>query len=115
MKTRDGSWARVANLMLGGWLFVSAFLWDHSNGQRANAAIVGFLVFASALGAVTSAQLRLVNTALAMWLFVSTLALPGAGAGTQWNNALVALAVFLFSLVAPRRERRIILRVRKAA
>jgi hypothetical protein len=43
-------------------------------------------------------QVRFLNTALAVWLFVSAFALPGISRGTVWNNALVAIAVFVVSL-----------------
>jgi hypothetical protein len=110
MNKNDASWARVGNLVLGGWLLVSAFAWPHAPAQRVNAAIVGLLVFASALAAVTSAQMRHANTALGAWLFVSTLALPGPATGTEWNNVVVAAAIFCLSLIGPpRRERRIVL------
>jgi hypothetical protein len=42
---------------------------------------------------------RWVNTAIAIYLFISVFAYPHVARGTVWNNALVAIAVFLVSLV----------------
>ena len=42
---------------------------------------------------------RYFNTALSLWLFVSAFALPADNVGTVWNNAVVAVAVFVASLV----------------
>jgi hypothetical protein len=43
--------------------------------------------------------MRWVDTALAVWLFLSTLAMPGVTRGTLWNNLIVAVLVFLVSLM----------------
>ncbi len=79
-------WARAANLILAGWLFFSAFAWDHAPGERVNTAYVGLLVFASAFAAVTRPRARNLTTALALWLLVSVLLLPGVHPATAWNN-----------------------------
>lgn len=91
--------ARIANIILGVWLFISAFLWTHSQAQLTNTWIVGLAVIAVALIALAAPPVKYINTALAIWLFISVFALPAVTPGTQWNNALVAILVFLFSLV----------------
>lgn len=102
--------ARTLNLILGIWLFVSAFVWPHSSAQFANTWIVGVLTAIFALVAMRTPPARYVNTALAIWLFISAFALPTVNVGTVWNNALVGIAMFILSLVpttalpaAPRR------------
>ncbi len=98
--------ARIASAVLGVWLFISAFIWDHTTAQRGNTWILGVLFVIFALVAMsTSPDVRWVNTILAIWLFISVWALPHRTLGTQWNNALVAIAVFLLSLVPGRAER----------
>ena len=92
-------WARYLNVLLGIWLFISAFLWSHTPQQRTNTWIVGLLVVAFSLWALSYATARYLNTAAAIWLFFSTWALPTLHAGTVWNNLLVAIAVFIFSLI----------------
>lgn len=106
MSTQDGLWARTGNLLIAGWLFLSAFLWDHAAAERVNAAYVGALAFAAALVAVPIPRARHVTSVLALWLFISVILLPSSHEATGWNNALVAIAMFGLSLVAPRSARR---------
>jgi len=96
-----GRWARVANALLGAWLFLSAFAWEHGPAQFANTWLTGIAVVAIALIAMAAPNARYFNTAAAIWLFISTFALPGDGP-TRWNNAIVALLIFAFSLVGER-------------
>lgn len=96
--------ARVLNALLGTWLFLSGFVWDHTPAQRVNAWAVGALCVAVALVARAASPLRRVNTALSAWLFASVWALPHASAATLWNDAVVALAVFALSLVPDPKE-----------
>jgi hypothetical protein len=89
-------WIPIA---LGAWLFLSAFLWPHSTGSAINSWIVGLLIVIAGLVALRMPWMRWVDTALAVWLFLSTLAIPDASRGTLWNNLIVAILVFLASLV----------------
>lgn len=98
--------ARIVNVVLGVWLFISAFIWQHTTPQRANTWILGVLCVVFALIAMSAPAVRWLNTILAIWLFISVWALPHAVLGTMWNNALVAIAVFLASLVPGRGEPR---------
>ncbi len=97
--------ARYVNVVLGVWLFISAFVWEHTAAERTNTWILGVLFVVFALVAMQSPGARWVNTALSIWLFISVWALPHDNLGTMWNNALVAIAVFIASLVAGPRER----------
>jgi hypothetical protein len=92
--------ARAATMILGLWLFVSAFLWPHGASHFSNTWIVGLLAVAFALIAMAFPFARYLNTALALWLFVSVWVLPGVTTATAWNNALVAVALFALSLVS---------------
>jgi hypothetical protein len=92
-------WARAVNIVLGIWLFLSAFLWTHSAAQMRNTWVCGVLIAAFAAVAFAVPVVRYLNTALAVWLFISAFALPSISQATIWNNALVAIAVFVFSLV----------------
>lgn len=95
----SGGIARGMNLMLGFWLIISAFVWEHTGPERANSWVVGALVIAIALVASSVSAARWVNTGLAVWLFASVWLLPHDNVATAWNNALVAIAVFVISLV----------------
>ncbi|AKU90693.1 SPW repeat domain-containing protein [Vulgatibacter incomptus] len=96
--------ARIANIVLGIWLFISAFIWPHGPAQLSNTWIIGIATVVVASIALAVPGAKYVNTALAIWLFISVWVLPGATSGTQWNNAVVAILIFLFSLVAEGRR-----------
>ncbi len=91
--------ARAVNVVLGVWLFISAFVWSHTTAERTNTWILGILCVVFALIAMREASVRWLDTALAVWLFISVWALPHSNLGTMWNNALVAIAVFVVSLI----------------
>lgn len=95
----DNQQARYINIVLGVWLFISAFVWVHSQAQFTNTWIVGVLCVGIAVAAMRIPEVRFINTALAVWLFISVWALPSFSVGTQWNNAIVAIAIFVASLV----------------
>ncbi len=90
---------RVANIVLGVWLFISAFIWVHSPEEYTNTWLMGALCVIFAIIAFAVPWFRYLNTLLAVWLFISAFALPHVHSGTVWNNALVAIAIFLVSLV----------------
>lgn len=94
-----GRTARTLNIILGAWLFASAFLWTHTPVDRVSCWAVGLGVIAFAVVAMTIPTARWVNSALAVWLFASAFALPHLHAGTRWNEVIVALFVFFLSIV----------------
>lgn len=95
----SNAWARWVNIALGAWLFISAFIWPHTTSSATNTWIVGLAIVAAGIGAMYVPWFRWVNTALAIWLFFSTFAFPHVTTGTMWNNAIVAILVFIVSLV----------------
>lgn len=95
-----GRVARIVNVVLSVWLFVSAFVWPHTPAQRTNAWIVGVVGAVVALVALGQPRVRWLNTALAVWLFISPFALRTSSAATTWNCLLVGGAMFVLTLVA---------------
>jgi hypothetical protein len=96
---------RPVTVLLGVWLFISAFVWPHSPFQMTNTWLCGLLCIVFAFLAFAIPAARYLTTALAVWLFVSAFALPSFGRGTIWNNTLVAIALFAFSLTpSPPRD-----------
>lgn len=91
---------RWLNVVIGVWLFLSAFAWSHSNAQFANACVVGLLVAGAALLGMRVPWARHVNALLAPWLFVSSWLLPLELELTFWNNLLAAI-VMLFVALTP--------------
>lgn len=105
-EARNEAAPRVLNLILGVWLFISAFLWAHSQAQMTNTWILGVLAVIFALVSMYAApQARYLNTILAIWLFISAWALPRVSVGTVWNNVIVAILMFIFSLMPSARTR----------
>ena len=96
------SLARWTNVVLGAWLFVSAFIWKHTPTSFTNTWIMGVIIAAIALGALAVPALRYVNTASAVYLFISSIAVHHLYAASGWHNAIVAGLVFLVSLVPSR-------------
>jgi hypothetical protein len=94
--------ARVGNMVLGLWVFASAFLWPHTDAQFTNTWMVGVAVAVIAAAGLSLPSLRYLNTVAGAWLALSAFALPVATAATQWNNFLVGLAVLGLSLVESR-------------
>lgn len=89
---------RWLNVVLGAWLFISAFAWPHSQEQMTNTWIIGALTVVFALAAIRYPQARFANSLLAIWLFISAFALPRVSTATVWNNVIVAIAIFIVSL-----------------
>jgi hypothetical protein len=102
----SGSWVRAVNVAAGLWLFISAFLWPHSPGSMTNTWVVGLLI--AAIGAIgtVAPDARWLNTAVAVWLFFSTVWVYPSSPATVWNNVIVAIVVFVLSLVANRSSSR---------
>lgn len=95
--------ARFLNVVVGAWLFVSAFIWTHSPAEFTNTWICGVLAVAFAVIAMTQPMARFLNTLLAVWLVIGTLAFHWVSAGTLWNNLISAAVMFVASL-APNAE-----------
>ena len=89
---------RILNILLGIWLFISAFLWIHTPAQMNNTWILGVLCVIFAVIALGVPQVRYLNTLLSIWLFISAFALVHDRAGTVWNNVLCSIAIFVVSL-----------------
>jgi hypothetical protein len=92
--------ARTLNLMLGLWLFFTAFALPRTAPSLTNAWIVGILasVFAVA-GMLRRERLRFVNTALSAWLLASAFVLPQRSGLAVRSDVVVALGMLIASLV----------------
>jgi hypothetical protein len=89
---------RIAVIILAAWVLFSANAWAHSSGHRLNNAIVGAgLIFFGGL-AFRHDWARFATLAFGVWLFVFTV-LVRSNPITFWNDAMVALAVFILSLL----------------
>jgi hypothetical protein len=99
-----GTRARFTNLVLGIWLFISSFSWPHSSASRTNTWILGAVIALLSLSALRAQSARHASTVAAVYLFISTLLITQYSRATVWNNLVIAIAVFVFSLVPSRGE-----------
>jgi hypothetical protein len=93
---------RTLNVILGAWLFISAFAWPHTRWQFVSTSIPGVFVVVFALAACVVPRVRFLNTTLAAYLFVSAWFYSPARLpemATQWHNAIVGLWIFLISVL----------------
>lgn len=99
-----GIWSRIAMIVVGVWLALSAFLWEHGPSDFTNTWLSGAAAAIVGLVSLVAPGARRFNTALAIWLLVSLLAVPTADGATLWNNGFCAVLLFALSLV-PEKER----------
>jgi hypothetical protein len=107
---------RIFTALIGMWLFVSAFMWPHSQAVGALTIICAVLTFLLAITSFYSLSLRYGNIVVAAVLFIGTLALPTMTRATVWNNVIVAVAILAAGLIdrgpeGVRRERELFGRV----
>ena len=97
-----GRFGRIINTALGVWLYLSVFVWPHTEAQRANAVLTGTFIALTAI-AVESlgprSRLRMLDAALGFWLLVSIFAFPTTSLATQLNSAIVGVIVIAVSLL----------------
>jgi hypothetical protein len=96
----------VLNLLIAGWLFLSAFVLGHTEASAWNATVVAFLVAAAALFAFTMPGrpgIRWIIAALAIWLFAATMFVPHLTGGAILNEVIVAMALALGTFRPPAR------------
>ena len=100
--------ARILNVVLGVWLFFSAFLWRHTTAQMTNTWILGVLFAMFGILSIGVPVVRYFSMALSVWLFISAFALNHISIATVANNAIVALVLFVLSLAPGRGEATIV-------
>jgi len=98
-------WKRIAVVVLSIWVLFSGNLWTQSRPNQINNAAVGAGLFFFGVISIRHEWARYVTLALGLWLFVFTAFISGGSAFTFWNDAMIALAVFILSLVGGERHR----------
>jgi hypothetical protein len=93
------AWPRYANVLLGVWMFVSAFVWPHSRDACAAAWISGAGIAMNAFGAIWAPQVRYFNLPLGFLALVWQVSAAGNDARTLMSGLISSLLVVLFSLV----------------
>lgn len=97
--------SNAVNLVLGGWLFMSAFLWPHNDVQSLNAIISGGLAAIFALLSTRARVVHYLSAAVGAWLFWSTWFLPSRNLATAYNEMVVGIAMFFFAIIPDFMER----------
>lgn len=90
--------ARVVSTAAGAWLFVSAFLWPQADAQRVSSMLAGVVIVGVSLLRERAPELGFLHAIVALWLFVSSFALPVVSGATVLNNLLVAIVIFAASM-----------------
>jgi hypothetical protein len=85
--------------LLGIWLFVSAFVLPQTFDERFVTTIFGILIFATGVSELRIAEGPYLERFLAVLLGISVVILPRASVATAVNDACVALAVFVLSML----------------
>jgi hypothetical protein len=89
--------ARIFNVLMGLWLFISAFVLPQAGTQIASTAICGALVAMSA--ALTSYNLRsrYVTATLGALIVVLAFAVHPLGSATFWHNGVMGISIAVAS------------------
>jgi hypothetical protein len=86
--------ARLLNIGLGLWLFLSAFLWTHSPAESYDALMVAIIVVTAAVAAIEGAAWgRYLNALCGLWLLLSAFVLSSPGSLTFWNHLVLGVLI----------------------
>jgi hypothetical protein len=91
--------SRLLLAMVGAWLLASAFAWPHTSFQVVNTALMGLAVMVLALTSMRHEWARYASAGIAIWLLLSTFRFPTMSSATLWNNAAIAVIVFIGSML----------------
>ena len=85
--------ARIFNILMGLWLFVSAFVLPQSRAQLATTAICGALT--AVFAALTSYDIRsrYLTAAVGLLVVVLAIAVHPLGHATFWHNAIIGVSI----------------------
>jgi len=100
--TRSPAGLRAANVLLGAWLFASAFLWQHQDNVAFNDWVCGLIIAASALSAIWVPPFRWVSTGLAVWVGFCAVTFVYHSEPTRVHDLALAAAVALVSFARGR-------------
>jgi hypothetical protein len=85
--------ARIFNILMGLWLFASAFVLPQSRVQFASTAICGALAAVFAAYTSYNRRSRYLTAAVGVLVVVLAFALHPLGSGTFWHNGIVGISI----------------------
>lgn len=100
------AWAGYANVALGLWLFVSAFLWPHSSFAFAASWIMGGCIAMTAFAAIWASPARYFNVVLGAMSLGWQLTAASKEPLTLVHGVVISGTVIALSFVPQRRARR---------
>ena len=96
--------ASIADMIFGGWLFLSLFLWRDTTAQMMTTAIVGGgSVALGYLSLHDRPWARWIVGGLAVWVIFAMFTLPGLRVATVFNHLLMGTLLFGFSVLPTNR------------
>jgi hypothetical protein len=98
---RSPVWIRALNVLLGAWLFASAFVWQHQGNVAFNNLVCGLVVAASALCAIWAPPFRWVNVGIAAWLVYCAAFFDYGSELTRLHDLALAGAIFVVAMARP--------------
>ena len=84
---------RIFNMLMGLWLFASAFVLPQGRGQVASTAICGALVAVFAALTSYNSRSRYVTAAVGLLVVVLAFATQPPGSETFWHNGIMGISI----------------------
>lgn len=97
--------APLLNVLLGLWLFVSAFALPRSMGQSALTAVIGIAAAGTAIISIYSRGARYVTLGLGVFLFLASV-LGGGSRASVWHNVVIAALMMMGAALGDRHHTR---------
>ncbi len=84
---------RIFNILMGVWLFVSAFVMPQGRGQIASTAICGALTTLLAVLTTYDPRSRYLTEAVGALVVVLALTVHPVGSATFWHNGVMGISI----------------------
>ena len=85
--------ARIFNVLMGLWLFASAFVLPQGSGQLASTAICGALTVVFAAYTSYNVRSRYLTAAVGALVVVLAFAVHPLGSATFWHNGIIGISM----------------------
>lgn len=85
--------ARIFNLLMGLWLFASAFVLPQSRGQLASTAICGALTVLFAALTSYDRRSRYITATVGAVVVALAFAVHSLGSATFWHNGIIGISI----------------------
>ena len=90
--------ARIFNILMGLWLFVSAFALPQGRAQFASTAVCGVLATLFAVLTSYDSRSRYLTAAVGALVVVLAFALHPLGSATFWHNGIIGMSIAVAGL-----------------